>query len=312
MRRAVVSSVDSCLFHWPAGLVRKVALSMIAIIAVAGAPIHSAMSKDPALPAGLDPGGTAIALISEGVDYTDPEIANRLARDGEGLLIGWDFIDNDPYPYPTAPSVLDNGPSGTELAKSLLKVYRNGRLVPLRIDITDPTSIAKAAAFVARTPARIVAVPQSSQDAKAWEAFRKVAEQTPGTVYVVSAGKGAVDGTAEVWPASFRLPNAISIGAFSDTTAAVTLVPTKTPIDAWMVRRGASMFEGITGGVAAAMTGAEAVATAAGQIACAQHGKEQVPASDARSLFLMLGRPHKLANRVMVHDPMCWYGGTRY
>ncbi len=312
MKRSTNSPARRCLLaRWDRITGHRALLAAVMVAFTLGAN-HAAVAKDPELPAGLDPGGTAIALISEGVDYTDPEIANRLARDGEGLLIGWDFIDNDPYPFPAPATVLDNGPNGTDLAKALLKVYRNGRLVPLRIDTTDPDSFAKAAAFVARTPARIVAVPHSSQDAKSWEPFRTVAEKTPETVYVLSAGKGAVDGTAEVWPAAFRLPNAVSIGAFSDTTAAVTLVPTKTPVDAWMMRRGASMFEGITGGVAAALTGVEAVAMAAGQIACAQHGKEQVTASEAKSLFLMLGRPHGMAQKVIVHDPMCWYGGTRY
>lgn len=312
MRNSAVPPTGSGLLARLERMTACRALIAAGLLSISFVANDAAAAKDPELPAGLDPGGTAIALISDGVDYTDPEIASRLARDGEGLLIGWDFIDNDPYPFPAAATVLDNGPSGTDLAKALLKVYRNSRLVALRIDTADPASFAKAAAFAARTPARIVAVPQSSPDAKAWEPFRTVAEKTPDTLYVVSAGNGAVDGTAEVWPAAFRLPNAVSIGAFSDTTAAVTLVPTKTPVDAWMIRRGASMFEGITGGVAAALTGVEAVAMAAGQMACAQHGKEQVTVSEARSLFLMLGRPHGEAQKVIVHDPMCWYGGTRY
>src|SRR4029079_9055021 len=48
-----------------------------------------AQEAKPRVPPGRAPGGVAIALISTGIDYTIPEIAQRLARDGEGELVGW-------------------------------------------------------------------------------------------------------------------------------------------------------------------------------------------------------------------------------
>ena len=57
------------------------------------------LASEPKVPPGLDPGGVAIALLGDGVDYTKPELAKRLARDGEGDLIAWDFVDNAIRPY---------------------------------------------------------------------------------------------------------------------------------------------------------------------------------------------------------------------
>src|SRR5688572_3480924 len=89
-----------------------------------------AQSSKPKVPPGTDPGGIAIALIAHGIDYTDPEIAPRLARDGEGDIIGWDFVSGDNKPFSSAP---DAGIDGTRLAKLILSAYARGRLVPLRI-----------------------------------------------------------------------------------------------------------------------------------------------------------------------------------
>ncbi len=58
----------------------------------------------PKLIPGIDPGGLALAVIGDGIDYARPEIAARLARDGEGELVGFDLVDRDRRPYaPTPP-----------------------------------------------------------------------------------------------------------------------------------------------------------------------------------------------------------------
>lgn len=92
----------------------------------------------PPVPPGVDPGGVLIAIIGSGVDYTRPEIASRLARDGEGEIIGWDFADGDRRPYADGSSVLNNGPSAAALVssqstKTRLAVFRtpSDALTPL-------------------------------------------------------------------------------------------------------------------------------------------------------------------------------------
>ena len=72
-------------------------MRLVAAVAVVLAIVGSAAAqpKKPKLPPGLDPGGVAIVLLTTGIDYTKPELAVRLARDGEGELIGWDAVDGD-------------------------------------------------------------------------------------------------------------------------------------------------------------------------------------------------------------------------
>ncbi len=112
-----------------------------------------ATAADPPVPIGLDPGGPAIALITDGIDYTDPEIAKRLARDGEGELIAFDLVDGDIRPY--APAGQN---SGSELLKALLSAHPKARIVVARASMEDPVSVAKAMIFASRTPAKVTAV----------------------------------------------------------------------------------------------------------------------------------------------------------
>lgn len=120
-----------------------------------------AQPGDPKPPPGRDPGGVAVAFVGPGVDYARAEIAGRLARDGEGDLIGWDTVDDDALPF--EPAMAAAAPSrqavnGTALASLLLSEAGGARLIPLRAAVAEPASLAKAIAFVARTPGRIVLV----------------------------------------------------------------------------------------------------------------------------------------------------------
>ena len=55
----------------------------------------------PRVPPGVDPGGVAVAIIGSGINYTrSRDRGKRLARDGEGEIIGWDFVDNDQEAVP--------------------------------------------------------------------------------------------------------------------------------------------------------------------------------------------------------------------
>ena len=129
---------------------------LIAIVIVLGSLDVLARGKDPRVPPGTDPGGVAVALISAGIDYMLPAIAGRLARDGEGDVIGWDFVDGDALPFASADG---EGPSGaTAVARAILAEAPAVRLVPVRVDPGQPKSFAQALAFVAKTPARLVLV----------------------------------------------------------------------------------------------------------------------------------------------------------
>ncbi len=121
-------------------------------------------SRDPRVPPGRDPGGVPIALVGPGVDYRIPALAARLARDGEGEPIGWDFVDNDARPFeadrgcvadacPGAPAADDEAPSP---ARMLVAEAGASRLIVLKTRDGERGALAAAIAFAARSPARIV------------------------------------------------------------------------------------------------------------------------------------------------------------
>jgi hypothetical protein len=191
-------------------MIRAVAALLAMCVLGSGAPAD-AQAKKPKLPPGRDPGGVAIAVLSTGIDYTRPELAGRLARDGEGELIGWDFTDNDNRPY--APSPNDTpagwGGDGTRIAMRLAAVS-NIRLVPIRIAPSKPATFAHAIAFAAKTPARILLVPMGSDQADTWEPFRQAAARHPDLLIVTAAG-GSGGGTS--FPAAFNTDNLLVIAA---------------------------------------------------------------------------------------------------
>ena len=143
------------------------------------AEIAAAQGRKPKLPAGFDPGGVAIAILSTGIDYRAADIAQRLARDGEGDLIGWDLVDRDNRPFNAVaaetPAAL--GGDANALIRAIGQPGR--RVVPVRIDARDPVSLARAASFVAQTPARIVVVPMWTANADEWATLRHGHQGSP-------------------------------------------------------------------------------------------------------------------------------------
>lgn len=121
---------------------------------------------DPRVPAGRDPGGIPVAILGPGIDYRAPEVAGRLARDGEGELIGWDFIDNDARPFEASPDCVtmacsdtappDVAPGAVVPSRLLLAEAGASRLIVLKLRDGDRGTLAAAIAFVSRGPARIV------------------------------------------------------------------------------------------------------------------------------------------------------------
>jgi hypothetical protein len=175
--------------------------------------------KKPRLPAGRDPGGTAVAFLSTGIDYTHPAIARRLARDGEGELIGWDLVDNDNRPYGKSDgrTGVNAGHDSTALVSFLLGGEVPVRLVPVRINPDDPVSRARAVAFVARTPALIVLVPKSHGGRSDWEPFGQAVQHFSHLLFIVPAGDEGRDlDEHPVYPAGLGLPNMLVVTAANE------------------------------------------------------------------------------------------------
>lgn len=294
------------------------ALACAVAIALAGtAPLaaQTAAPGKPPVPPGKDPGGIAIALVSSGVDYTQSDISKRLARDGEGELIGIDLVDGDHRPWApfSATAPLPEGGNGTENARQVLSIYRYGRLVPIRVRPDDAKSLAMALSFAASTPARIVVVPMWSGKAETWQPFREAATHYKDLLVIVPAGDPeAVAAARPQWPAALRLPNIVSVAVASDIAERRgALRPAASlGLDALVLPRGSSMF-GILPN-APPRNGGEAAALAAGLAACAQHRAPAETAETARRALLALAVPGQSIGGVPALDPVCLYGGTRY
>jgi hypothetical protein len=185
---------------------RAILVCAIAMATLAGGSM--AQERKPPVPPGRDPGGVAVALIGAGIDYTRPEMAQRLARDGEGELIGWDLEDKDRKPFDKSKggTRAEWGGDGT-LVASLLLGTPTLRLVPVRIDASDPVSLARAIAFVAQTPARVAVLPMWGTTRADWEPFREAAIRFKDVLLVVPAGAGA----DPVYPAALGLDNVLAV-----------------------------------------------------------------------------------------------------
>lgn len=158
------------------------------IVAVLGSALGSTTAfstAEPRVPAGRDPGGVAVALVGLGADYTRPEIARKLARDGEGELIGWDLADNDNRPYPDGIS--------DAYALTLAEVGIRARIVAVKIAPGSPEPMLSAIGFARRTPARIVLLSEAQPGRADWDRICKAAALTPQMLFVVPASASEID-----------------------------------------------------------------------------------------------------------------------
>ncbi len=180
-----------------------------------------AQSDDPAVPTGIDPGGVPIAIVTTGIDYTDTGIAGRLARDGEGELIGWDFVDSDRKPYSAGTTTVaaDQGGNGSALAKALLSFNavqqpdKHLTLMPFRVDGADRSMIAKAVSYAGLTPARTLIVPMTGGTADEWQSFHDAVLAAPNLAVVVpDCGIRGDAKVAATYPAAFHLANLVIVG----------------------------------------------------------------------------------------------------
>jgi hypothetical protein len=274
--------------------VRILAALLMAAFAMTGA---AAQSAKPKVPPGTDPGGIAIALIAYGIDYTDAEIAPRLARDGEGDIIGWDFVSGDNKPFA---ATLEAGIDGTRLARLILTAYARGRLVPLRIAPSDPAQFAQAMRFALQSPARVIAVPTWNARPEIVEVLNAAAAHARDRLFVVPAAEDT------------KLQRSGNVLA----AAALAQVETSSPailaaVDIWVRPRGTAMFGARPG--SPPIDALEAHALAAAFAACAQHNGPALEGAAARTAVLSRTQPQTFKDSVLpVLDPQCLYGGQRF
>lgn len=169
---------------------------------------------NPPLPPGTDPGGVTVAHIDSGVNYLLPEIASRLARDGEGRPLGLDLWDDDGRPFdgdwrrsPFFPIR-----HGTPVASLLIGEAPAVRLVPIRFPRHDMARMAEAVQGAAAAGARVVALPMGSRNRAEWSGFAAAAATHTEMLFIVSAGNDGRDiDQTPLYPASLRLDNLVVV-----------------------------------------------------------------------------------------------------
>ena len=188
-----------------------VCLPVMGCVAVA-----AASDLPPRVPSGLDPGGVPVALIDTGVNYTLPLIASRLARDGEGEIIGLDYERGDRRPFDRLAGDASANPvrHGTLMASIILREAVKTSLIPFRFPHNAPASYAGMVMHIAQTPARIAAVPLAAGPQADWMAFRAAALRAPHVLFIVPAGDAGQDiDRLPIYPAAFGLPNVLVVTA---------------------------------------------------------------------------------------------------
>lgn len=135
-------------------------------------------AQEPAVPAGMDPGGVAIALLGPGVDYTKPEVARLLARDGEGEPIAWDCTDDDARPF-------DGSGTGATDALAIAQSGTGVRLVIVKEAAGDVNAFGRMVLFAVQTPARVIVWPGADAKRPDWPLLDAAAKRFPQHLFVV-------------------------------------------------------------------------------------------------------------------------------
>jgi hypothetical protein len=188
------------------------------------APIGKPEPLDPPVPAAegaaKDARGVPVAMVDSGVNYLLAEIKGRLARDGAGRALGYDFWDLDDRPFDANPARSPFFPQrhGTRTASVLLREAPEARLIPYRYPRPDMSRMAKIVDHAAANGVIVVCIALGSNDIADWRAFAAAAAARPEMLFVVSAGNNGRDiDTRPVYPAALDAGNIIAV-ASADAT----------------------------------------------------------------------------------------------
>jgi hypothetical protein len=135
-------------------------LAAACVVSIHHGSLAQALPDKPRVPPGVDPGGLTVAIVGNGIDYTRPEIAARLARDGEGEIVGWDFVDGDRRPHGVCAARASVQPTCPTLHASRIvsetRLAGGVRVMLLRASADRPQTMVEAVQLAAAASARIV------------------------------------------------------------------------------------------------------------------------------------------------------------
>ena len=174
---------------------------------------------NPPIPGGTESGAVRVGLVDSGVNYLLPEIASRLARGADGVLVGFDFWDLDVRPFDANPARSAFHPQrhGTRTASLLLEEAPVAALVPYRYPRNDMSRMRRLVEHAAAAGVRIVNLSMGSRHLSEWTDFEAAARDHPEMLFVVSAGNDGADiDETPVYPASLELDNLLTVTSADD------------------------------------------------------------------------------------------------
>ncbi len=197
----------------------------VATVLLCGGNLVADPAKKPAVPPGRDPGGVAVATIGDGIDYTRTEIAQRLARDGEGEIVGFDLTDKDRRPF---------SPAANLLGETILRESGRSRIAVFRAERGDLRQTAEAVAMTAKSPARIALLTTITSEEPEWAFLKEASRRFPDILFVVPAGDAkrtfdasisldnviVVTAAAFAQPSANQGPDAVDLALLPSTTGA--------------------------------------------------------------------------------------------
>ena len=137
----------------------------------------------------------AVAVIDSGVNYLLPLIAEKLARNNDGRLVGFDFWDMDERPFDSHPSRSIFFPQrhGTRVARIIAREAPQIRLIPYRYPRPNMERMSDLVTAAAESGAQIINMSLGSSDDRDWMAFEEAALKHPELLFIVSAGNDGRD-----------------------------------------------------------------------------------------------------------------------
>ena len=157
-----------------------------------------------------------IALVDTGVNYTLTKLVNNLAIDKHGKIIGYDFWDDDNFPFDSDPRRNPFYPRhhGTAVFSVLKNEAPNTNIGIYRFPALKMCKFKDLIEEIVEKSFRIVNLSMGSKNRNDWECFFKSIKKYKNLIFVVSAGNDKQDiDINPIYPASFKLKNIIVVSS---------------------------------------------------------------------------------------------------
>lgn len=161
-----------------------------------------------------------VAVVDSGVDYRSPKLLPRLLRNSEGNLVGYDYWDDDAFPFDANPSRSPFYPQrhGTRIASIIAQESEVARLAVWRYPRSDPSRFGDLIDDVAASGIRIVNLSMGSKKIDQWRSLKQAIERHKDILFVVSAGNNGVDLQQQpIYPAVFEHNNLLTVTSADDS-----------------------------------------------------------------------------------------------